>query len=654
MSFRSMILRIVTRSDNAGAKATEQALDGVKKKAGGVFQSMSGAELQGTRFGGVLSRVMKMASLRVGMLLIGLTAMVGLLRKAAVALRAFAKQELSETDLDASLAQFGILTDSYRGKLHGLAAEMQRLTGVSDDTWLKNFAMLTRFGMHSGNVDQVSNALKNLAGLLHGDVNAATSLMQRALEGNYEMFGQYGIRIQRTGDQVRDFAALCEALEKGQGVLEARTQTLAGQATRLKNSWGGLKEAVGGLISDTGIAQWWMNKLSGAVESLEAQMRRTRPPIADVSDALATSFTPSAEEAGESAEETARKLRNLDGVDLSNSTNAVRLFSEQLKGVEAAAEKARRQVEELAVAELEVKLAQIELDVSEGRLSKEEGALAAGRARAGARRGSLERESEAQRQGISSAEDTISAAQARAKEKAEASRAATEEMQFREKTAKDAVREYGVHDLRTKAQIEMWKESKSAAIEAAKVASETEAAAQAITRSERERIAALQGRQAVTAHQLQAEDLSGRAMESNAARAGEAARESRRLETLQTQAKEHEKTLSGLPTSGMAKAAEREQSQADAARARLEQFQQTGDVGGGRRFAPRSHAFREKERELTAQYEKELSEANTAMQNLKGLGDQLSRMLSSLNAQIAQTQSRVAQLEGRESSSARL
>jgi len=162
------------------------------------------------------------------------------------ALKAFATQEVSEVALASALRQMGVYTEQYRVRLMELASELQRTTKIGDEVWLKLFAQLTRFGMNAENVDRVSDALVNLAGLMDGNVQGATLALQRALEGEFSMFSRYGIKLETTGDKVRDLNNLFQLLaDKGGGAMEARARTLQGAWDGMVAAFGDLKEEIG-------------------------------------------------------------------------------------------------------------------------------------------------------------------------------------------------------------------------------------------------------------------------------------------------------------------------------------------------------------------------------------------------------------------------
>ncbi len=363
---REFLIRILTRKEGTGARQAEKELAGVKDKAGGVQGKLREAEQAGQEFSdstvGGLGRLMP--KLAAGAAAVG--AITFALREAGKALRAFSQQELSETDLDSALAVTGQLTERYRLQLQDLASEYQALTAIGDDAWLSSMAMLTRFGASAANIEDVAEAVKNLAGLLQGNLSAATMLIQRALEGQFEMFTRYGIQFQKTGDQAKDLANLFQLLaEKGGGLMEARAKTLTGMFTNLGNSLGDVREAMGRVISNTGAAQAAMGGLTKILRNVEAAI----DPVHKVVEGLTLQLPDLSREARDAA----LGLKEIEEVDLSKVAQNAEQLAKSLQESASAAADVLSRADELADAQLALETAKIEEAVAHGAISEEEG-----------------------------------------------------------------------------------------------------------------------------------------------------------------------------------------------------------------------------------------------------------------------------------------
>lgn len=364
-NLRQFIIQLLTRSDTKGAEEAKRAMGEVTQEAGGARDRLQEAEQAGQEFseettGGLRGMLPALAA---GAAAIG--AVKFALDQATASLKLFSQQELSETDLDSALASTAQLTEKYRSQIHDLAAEYQALTAIGDEAWLKQFAQLTRFGMHSKNVDEVAEAVKNLAGLLDGNLNAATMLIQRALEGQFEMFTRYGIKVERTGDQVRDLENLFELLaEKGGGLLEARAKTLDGIFKDLNNSFGDFREELGRSIANTNVVQNSVSAIADTFRDWTSAIAGTRKVVGDLSIAMP--------DLSRNAADVVRELTALDSADLSSVVQNAQQLAESLQASSAAADQVLQRADALASARLRLDIAQVDARAATGEISKEE------------------------------------------------------------------------------------------------------------------------------------------------------------------------------------------------------------------------------------------------------------------------------------------
>ncbi len=367
-----------TRSDAKGADQTKAAIKGTAdeaQKSQGAFGRMrAGIENlshSGGAFGRIFGGALRALTSPLGLVAAGIGLVTSALVAATKALKAFAKQELSETDLDSALAQMGQLTDAYRTKLQKLSSELQTMTTIGDEAWLKSFSQLTRFGMSSANVDQVSEAVKNLTGLLGGDegsLNAATMLIQRALEGQFDMFTRYGIVVQRTGDRTKDLNNLFTLLaEKGGGILEARANTLTGRTKSLKNAWGDFNEAIGGVISRTGVVQGVLGGITDSLKGMEEAVKTNSTVMEGLVNKVETL-------ADFSWNNLADQIKPITEAKFDVTQRGVQTLGDQLSAAAKESQRLRENMEAMESAELGREIAGISLQEARGDITPEEAA----------------------------------------------------------------------------------------------------------------------------------------------------------------------------------------------------------------------------------------------------------------------------------------
>lgn len=201
--------------------------------------------------------------------------------------------------VDAALAQTQQLTDANREAINNYAGELQKLTGISDETWAAVMGDIIQFGGSVDQVNQHADAVKNYAGLLKGNVAAASEGYRKALSGNFMAFTRLGFEMDKNASQTENLARLWEFLaQRGGGQLEARAKTLSGQWRILQNNVGDVFEAFGRGIAATGVvqnvlwalgksAEWVASAAGGAVPKLEGLSNAQAKTITTAEDAAA-------------------------------------------------------------------------------------------------------------------------------------------------------------------------------------------------------------------------------------------------------------------------------------------------------------------------------------------------------------------------------
>lgn len=292
----------------------------------------------------------------------GTVAAVGVgLAAAGKGIHEFAGAQENATALDAALAQQQQLTKEYREQLQGLAGDLQNVTGVADDTWMRVLARLTQFGSTPKTIGMDMEAVKNLAGLLDGDVTQAAEAYSRALQGNYEIFSRYGIKVEEVGTQSEKLEALQKQLaERGGGQLEARNKTLIGQLQLLKNNLGDLFEAFGRWISQTGILQKVLYGMATSAEWLATKLGGVVPQVEGLENALAKS-RPTLEEADRALKQYGQTMQ--DQLELSKA------YQDSLNREIDAIVKKQRALDEITDAQMALKLAGVDAGEKAGRLT---------------------------------------------------------------------------------------------------------------------------------------------------------------------------------------------------------------------------------------------------------------------------------------------
>lgn len=279
-------------------------------------------------------------------------------------IKVFAEKEAAVTSLDAALANSGQMTDAYRGKLQGLADEMESATTIAETRWLKVFTTLTQAGADTSNIEKYTEAVKNLAGLpqFDGNVEGAAQAFANAMKGRTGALSRMGIIIDETKDKTKQLDDIMEQLAtRGAGQLETRSKTLHGQFYLLKDAAGDLLGGFGNLLSRTGLLQGALTGLTNILSFLNGIF----PPTIDKVQGLSNSLYGQTNAAKEAAQRT-KDAGDETGELGSKAATAAPQIDAEAKALErvTAAIIAQRQAQD-SMRDAETALALAEVDLKE-------------------------------------------------------------------------------------------------------------------------------------------------------------------------------------------------------------------------------------------------------------------------------------------------
>ncbi len=361
-------IRIVSEAAGDGFQKTEADLKSLEAAAGRVAASTSGVNQAANPtlqtigdFPGAASAAGSAAAALTLATAGAVAGFVALKNAAGAALDEFGQKETAVISLDAALANAGQLTTEYRERLQELAQSLEETTTIADEKWLAVLRRLTQFGANASNIDQYAEAVKNLAGIMGGDIEGAGELFSRAMVGSFEMLGRYGIHVDASRTKTEQFSEVLEQISlRGLGQLEAQAAGLAGKSRSLANAWSQLRENLGNLIAPQ--AKAGLDLINGAVTALGNLLPSTVKKVGDLTnrenslaDAALTAGRAFATEMGqmEGQNTTIEKL-------IKNTTN--------LNAIKAG-EKAR--ADAITKAKLDRDMAAVEAREKDGRLSPE-------------------------------------------------------------------------------------------------------------------------------------------------------------------------------------------------------------------------------------------------------------------------------------------
>ncbi len=156
------------------------------------------------------------------------------------------RSEASINSLNIALKNAGLFSASASKELQIYASNLQKTTVYSDDAVLSSQALLaTLTNLSIDGIKAATTASADLAASLNIDLQTATEMIAKAVNGNTKSFRAYGIEIQKGTSDGERLTNVLNALATQQGAAAAKTKTYAGAQAQLTNNQGDLLENLG-------------------------------------------------------------------------------------------------------------------------------------------------------------------------------------------------------------------------------------------------------------------------------------------------------------------------------------------------------------------------------------------------------------------------
>lgn len=181
------------------------------------------------------------------------------------------EQERLQRKLTAALSLTGDATDENIAQIEAFNTAMQQRLGIGDESLLQVEANLLALGIEKSRLQEATKATIGLAQVT-GDLNSASRLVGRALQGETSALTRYGIKadsVAEVQDKLNDLFTLAEA----------QSGSYATQTARLDANLGDLGEAIGELVTKNPQAIDQTSRLADATKGLELAIRDTRSEL---------------------------------------------------------------------------------------------------------------------------------------------------------------------------------------------------------------------------------------------------------------------------------------------------------------------------------------------------------------------------------------
>ena len=189
---------------------------------------------------------------------------------------------LSEEYLDMSTSLAG--TSGLVQHFYDLGSAIPQETKFGDEAILQSAALLAQLtDLKTKGLDAATKGAVGLATVYKQDLQAATTLVGKALAGNFGALSRYGIMVDRTATAEEKRASILSQLAVMYERAKAETDTFSGAQIQLGNVYGDLKEKIGDVIVKNkaiiGIMHRLRDRLIEIGEKVEAWVKANRDAI---------------------------------------------------------------------------------------------------------------------------------------------------------------------------------------------------------------------------------------------------------------------------------------------------------------------------------------------------------------------------------------
>jgi len=170
-------------------------------------------------------------------------------------------------DVSASLMRHATSVDVNVGAVKAFAAQMQTLTGISDELVGTAFQRLHDSNISVADSMDLTRSAMDMAAAKGMDVVEVANLMGKSINSSTNALARYGIQIDKSLPKQEQMRQLQEKInEMFGGAAAARMLTTAGKLELLKQRMGDLQEAIGGVIIQSPAFEYFLELVSDAAQ----------------------------------------------------------------------------------------------------------------------------------------------------------------------------------------------------------------------------------------------------------------------------------------------------------------------------------------------------------------------------------------------------
>jgi hypothetical protein len=239
-------VKYIITVDDQGAVKKVEAFDKAIENVG------QGADKTGGILGAFKGKVLSMAAgVASGQAALGLFEKATRLAREELnhAVRSASEAERVDRGLKSALEITGRAAGGAAERYDRYAKSLQRQTIYGDEAIKKTQTLLVQLTqLNEEGINKATQGSIGLAAVLGVDLETAATMVAKAMEGNYQALGRYGIKVDETLSAGEKQAALLEKLFGYYKRAQDDTQTYAGRVAQLKESYDDLLEKLGDFV----------------------------------------------------------------------------------------------------------------------------------------------------------------------------------------------------------------------------------------------------------------------------------------------------------------------------------------------------------------------------------------------------------------------
>ncbi len=201
-----------------------------------------------------------------------------------------AAEDQALTKLANSLAISGQYSKVAMEGMQSFVESMERATGVDATLIAQNLSLLSSLTkLSSQGLQTAQKAALDMSAALGMDLNTATMLVAKGIEGNTSAFKRWGITIQDGGSTAQNFTNVMTALNKNfGGAAKGAMETYSGAVIGLHNAYEDLLKAVGRSVTQNPVVIAMINELTTDFHNLTDSLDGSLTPMKAVALTMIT------------------------------------------------------------------------------------------------------------------------------------------------------------------------------------------------------------------------------------------------------------------------------------------------------------------------------------------------------------------------------